>query len=503
MMEQKPRMKFHNIYTFYGAYEAYKSEIMTYGGHSWNQNTTRQYDAIVLTHIVPYLKNHDQRHIGQMPAEEFDEALSQLKKRGKNQPGEPFEPWDEDGVPEKVDYLMRAIVWAASNHNLCVNLFGEKEMTRTGGGGGKKTGSEQVRIKKSLSIKQEILVVKYLMKRIYKQNPYSGLLLMLAEGLRNNEATGVNFGYIREFEEHPGHYYLIVPQTTDLGSSTLKILGKTANSGRKVPLPKLVAKILLRLWDIRAKEAVALGYTENVDDLPIVCKKGAPWKRCSSDDLSRAAKEMFGAIGMREDEIVELNQELLEEAQAARDEMDEDEFREIESDPTAYLLRRNFATHIAILGLVDVEIWYVIGHKIEDENVKRRAFNDEKKLFPLKRKLDERPILNDVIMEQVLRLEPGITTKLNGSRKLILKIPADQIAKSQISLTAKEPGEEIRMRVRGELTNGSVHSEFSAHNESLPKTPDRTIDGTRLYWEKYRNAGADGVMTKDIFEIPS
>lgn len=487
-MDLKSRMTVHNIYTFFGAYEAYKGEIMTYGGYSWNQNTIRQYDAIVLTHIVPYLKNHDQRHIGQLSAEEFIEALSQLKKRGKNKPGEPFEPWDEDGVPEKVDYLMRAVVWAASNHNICVNVFGERERTHAGGGGGvRKTGSDQAKIKKSLSVKQEMLVVKYLMRNIYEQNPYSGLLLMLSEGVRNNEATGVNFGYIREFEDHPGHYYLIVPQTTDLGSNTLKILGKTANSGRKVPLPKLVAKILLRLWDIRAKEAYALGYTGNIDDLPIVCKKGEPWQRCSSDGLSRAAKEMFTAIGMREDQIVELNQELLEEAQAARDEMDEDEFREIESDPTAYLLRRNFATHIAILGLVDVEIWYVIGHKIEDENVKRRAFNDEKKLFPLKRKLDERPILNDVIMEQVLRLEPGITEKLRGSRKIILEIPADQVVKAHISVTAKEPGDEIRMRVLGEVTNGSVSSEFSAHNESLPEKPDRTIDGTRVYWAKYQN----------------
>lgn len=387
---------------------------------------------------------------------------------------------------------MRAVVWSASKHMLCQNVFEDREITRTvGGGGGCKTGAEQARTKKSLTIPQEFSVAKYLMKLIYRLGTAAGLLLMFALGLRDNEATGVNFGYIREFAEYPGHHYLIVPQTTDLGASTVKILGKTANSGRKVPLPKLLVKIFVKLHGIRIQKANEMGYTGKAEDLPIACKKNKPSERCSSDDLSRAAKEMFIAIGMREDQIVELNHELLEEAQAARDEMEEDEFREIESDPTAYLLRRNFATHIAVLGLLDVEVWYVIGHKIECEYVNRRAFNDEKLLFALKRKMDERPILNDIVLEQLIRLEPGKTIHLESSKKIVLNIPADQVSKAKIDVTANEPGDEIRMRITNHLEKDEVLSEFDAANVRLPKSPERTLDGVRYYHERYRRENSE------------
>lgn len=497
-MDWKPRKMVHNIPTFYGAYEAFKEEAMDYGGRSWNSETVRQYDAIVKTHIVPYLPDHDRKHIGQLSRQDYENALDRLKKRGKNAPDEPFEPWEKNGVPEKVDYLMRAVVWAASKHMLCQNVFGDREITRTGGGGGGcKTGAEQARTKKSLTIPQEISVAKYLMKLIYNLGTAAGLLLMFALGLRDNEATGVNFGYIREFAEHPGHHYLIVPQTTDLGASTVKILGKTANSGRKVPLPKLLVKIFLKLHGVRIQKANEMGYTGKAEDLPIACKKNKPSERCSADDLSRAAREMFIAIGMREDQIIELNQELLEEAQAARDEMEEDEFREIESDPTAYLLRRNFATHIAVLGLLDVEVWYVIGHKIESEYVKRRAFNDEKLLFALKRKMDERPILNEIVMEQFICLEPGKTMNLEGSRKIVFDIPADQVSKVKIDVTAKEPGDEIKMRITNHLEKGELRSELDVNNVSLPENPSRIIDGTRYYHESYRKENTEDFVISE------
>lgn len=497
MMDGKPRKMVHNIPTFYGAYEVFKEEAMTYGGRTWNAETVSQYDAIVQTHIVPYLQNHNRKHIGQLFRQDYNDALDRLKKRGKNPPGEPFEPWEKNGVPEKVDYLMRAVVWAASNHSLCRNVFVDRENSRIGGGGGEKTGADQARTMKSLAIRWEILAAKHIMKGIFTLNSSSGLLLMMAEGLRNNEATGVNFGYIREFSEYPGHYYLIVPQTTDLGASTVKILGKTANSGRKVPIPKPVVKVLFKLRDIRAKEAASKGYTEKMDDMPIVCKEGKPWERCSADDLSRAAKDLFVAIGMREDEIIELNQELLEEAQAARDEMEEDEFREIESDPTAYLLRRNFATHIAVLGLRDVEIWYVIGHKIESEYVQRKAFNDEKLLFALKRKMDERPILNEIIMEEAIRLEAGKTMDLKGSKKIVLDIPADQVFKVKLNLTAREPGDEIRMRVTNHLDKGELPCEFDATNVSLANSPGRTIDEIQYYHGRYMRENTDDFVISE------
>lgn len=490
MTQGKPHKIAHAIPTFYGVYENFKEEVMTYGGRSWGSETIKQYDATVLNHIIPYLKDHDRRHIGQISRQDYEDARSQLKKKGKNAPGEPFEAWDENGIPEKVDYLMRAVVFTAHKHFLCENVFGDRIAGHTGGGT-RKTGIQYVRTKKSLSVKQEIALMKYLKAQLALKNPAAGLLLMYALGLRNNEATGVNFGYIREFTEYPGHYYLIVPQSTDLGANTLKILGKTANSGRKIPLPGLLVELLLDLWEMRVRQARARGFDDRVEDLPIACNK-MPWERCSADDLSSAAREMFLSIGMREGQIIELNQELLEDAQASRDEMEEDEFREIESDPTAYLLRRNFASHMAVLGLRDVEIWYVIGHKIEDEYVQRRAFNDEKLLFALKRKMDERPILNEVMVEQAVLLVPGKTVRLDSSKKVIIGIPVEQIARIQIGAEAREPGDEIKVCIRSENCEGAIHSTYSAYGKMVHEKPERTIDGTRFYQRAFTDVERKG-----------
>ena len=488
MIMNKVRKYVRGIPTFYGIYENFKAEVMTYGGRSWNENTTEQYDKIVLNHIIPYLDDHNTKNIGELSKENYDEVLRKLNNQGKNGPGEPFEAWDANGVPEKVDYLMRAVVWAAANHKICNDCFDPRTHT-CGGGGRPQNGREQARIKKCFSIMQELLIVKFLMKILNKIGTAVGLLLQLALGLRNNEACGLNFGYIQEYKKHQGHFYIIVPQTTDLGKRTVKILGKTENSGRKIPLPKPLVIILFNLLDERVKEANLKGYTGLVEDLPIVCKDGKPWERCSSSDLSKAAREMFIQIGMREDDIIALNQELLEEAQAAREELEEDEFREIESDPTAYLLRRNFATHLAKLRLEDYEVCYVIGHKIEDEGVQRRAFNDEKILFALKHKLDERPVLNPIILEQSVKLAASESEHLEGSKKFRIEIPTGSLREAEIDVIANEPGDEINVKVTCQLAKGTVNVKFKSHATPLPEKPNRTIDGTRAYIEAYQKSG--------------
>lgn len=197
---------------------------------------------------------------------------------------------------------------------------------------------------------------------------------------------------------------------------------------------------------------------------------------------------------MRDDQLIQMKQDLLEDAQAAKEEMEEDEFSEIESDPTAYLLRRNFATHIAVLGLRDVEIWYVIGHMIEDEYVQRRAFNDEKLLFAIKRKMDERPILNPILLEKRVRMENGNVIQLQGSKKISLEIPVCEPSTVRIQVTAKEPGDPINLNVKTKLISGEVKSTLLTYSTKLPEPPQRTIDGTRMYLEQYEKSDADEIV---------
>jgi len=484
-MARKPPKYVCGVPTFYGVYEDKKQEVMEYGNRGWNADTIRQYDSLVLTHIVPYLQDHDRKHIAVFSKKDYDDAILKLRKRGKNAPGEPFEPWEENGIPEKAYYLMKAVVWTASNHLYCENVFGLREIHRDGGIGERKTGEHQARTRKSLTVKQEIKIYMYLMSCMNQAGSGAGLMLMYALGLRNNEACGINFGYIREFLEYPGHYYLIVPQTTELGSNALKIMGKTANSGRRIPLPNLLLNCLFRLKDIRAREAMEKGFSGNPDDLPIACKKNNPLERCSSDDISRAAKEMYERIGMRSEDLIFLNQELMEDTQVARDEMEEDEFREIEKDPTAYLLRRNFATHMAILGLTDQEIRYVIGHQIEDEYIQRRAFGDEKLLFRIKQKMDERPLLNSIQPECSISLKSDSWVPIGGSKKILINLPAEQLTSIRVTATAREPGDQIRLRIVNELGSEPLEGNIMNCSETIHSDPQRTINGIRFYQSKY------------------
>lgn len=483
-MKGKPRSMVCGMYTFYGVYDNFKDEIKEYTKRGWNAETTKQYDGIVLNHIIPYLQNHDQKHIGLYSKEDFENAFERLCQRGKNGPGEPFEPWETDGIPEKVNYLMRTVIRIASNNFLCQDLFADDITGRTEGAGNR-SGQRHARMKKSLTVKQEISCSNYLVAKFKTDGAVAGLMLMFALGCRNNDACGVNFGHIKEFTHYPGHYYVIFPQSTELGVNTVKILGKSKNSGRKVPLPKLLADMLYQLRSIRAERAWSCGYTGSIDNLPIACKQNFPWERCSADDLSFSAKDMFENIGMRSKNIVELAQDLMEEAQAAKDELEEAEFKEIESHPTAYILRRNYATHLMVLGLSYEEIRYVIGHKIESLYVLRNSFTNENLLFALKCRLDERPILNPLAMEQRITFKEDEPIHFHGSKKIVLKIPANKFEKITIDATAREPGDEISFRIINGNGDNQLGCEFLVMNKPLKIEKEQSIDGLQFYREQY------------------
>lgn len=68
----------------------------------------------------------------------------------------------------------------------------------------------------------------------------------------------------------------------------------------------------------------------------------------------------------------------------------------IEKDATAYILRRNFATHLYILGLDESQRQYIMGHQIEENEDKRWFFRNEELLEPIARTLSLRPIVNQL-----------------------------------------------------------------------------------------------------------
>ncbi|MBP3663857.1 MAG: hypothetical protein J6J03_01710, partial [Tyzzerella sp.] len=157
-----------------------------------------------------------------------------------------------------------------------------------------------------------------------------------------------------------------------------------------------------------------------------------------------------------------------------------------EKDPSSYLLRRNFATHMMILGLTETEMMYVIGHKMEDAYVERSSYTDEKMLMQIKRKLDKRPILNKINYVEEIPLCAGETVKMSGAYRETYKISTSQVQKIRLDVEAKEPGDSI------EVTSCVKNHKLQVTKEcgiSISPRPDRflrTINVQKVYHEAYQ-----------------
>lgn len=470
--------------TFFGVYHELKGDVMQYAGRGWNEETTAQYDSIIINHIVPALKGHDYKPIFAYTLSEFEAALTSIKRQGKRTGKGGFVPWEQSTL-EKFRYLMEAVISAAARNCLCMNFFQERDGALAVGGAHNRNFYRLGRTPKSLSVEEDVKLARYLSEHAEMEGEAAGLRLMHATGVRDNEACGANFEDVHAFVEYPGHFYLIVSQTTEIGSDTLKINGKTYNSPRKIPLANSLYEALMEIKKERLMLASANGYTGDGGDLPIACKKENPVRRCKTSDLSNAARRVFVAIGMREEDLDSMGRELKLHAQLASEKGEGDEFKGIEADPTAYLLRRNFATNAAILGLSDVEIQYIMGHKISSPYFQRRDFNNEKRLFAIKEKLDRRPFLHVGARDEIVVETRYEEVLIPRSNKVLIRIPAVGNKRIRITATAREPRDYIKMRVACDI-HSVVHSEIESYSTPLPSEPSRTIDVTRGYQDAFR-----------------
>ena len=126
-----------------------------------------------------------------------------------------------------------------------------------------------------------------------------------------------------------------------------------------------------------------------VDDLHIACRGDNYFSVCVAGDLSRAGAKLLSEAKANERMMAIIDQTLHTEAS------EKEGFKE--KDPTAYLFRRNLGSHLYFLGLTDNEIQYIMGHDIENDNDERFYYRNEEKLYPIARKMGQRPIVNDIV----------------------------------------------------------------------------------------------------------
>ena len=150
---------------------------------------------------------------------------------------------------------------------------------------------------------------------------------------------------------------------------------------------------------------------------------------------------------------------------------------------TAYLFRRNFGTHLHILGLSEPEIEYVIGHDIDDPYETRNEFVNEEKLFAIKQKMDRRPLVNSDF-SQIERIDVG--DRLQLQHAACVQIPVHS-AETEIHLAANEPTDNIKVSLSSHPQNMRI--QLNCRRYTVKATEyDRFVDTQQQYHKVYAKA---------------
>ena len=396
-------------YTFRGALEYRYPHISMH----WNESTKRKYEREYNNIILPALENHNDKTIREYRKEDYLNALERIREKGYMVNGV-RRPYSE-ATMHHFENLIYYVVFYASQYGLCENvLWGTQFELESLSEEEEK--EEKVLLKKSLTIKQERNLAEELLGDIEEEGEKIALLLMWGLGLRNGEACGLNYGDIKPLRNHDDCYVAWIYKSTQIKSRELQSGGKTINTGRIIPVPEALLDFLNKRKYVIERMILENEISINIDELPI-CNNGRLTKtnidkRCRSDEVTAAAGNVFEAAEISSRQIAYIDVELSEGDTA---EMLK------EKDPTAYLLRRNFATQMHILGLDISEMQYLIGHDVEDAYESRNDFVDWERIYAIHLKLKQREILNNPSKKNAeICIDSGGITKIHISANEIM-----------------------------------------------------------------------------------
>lgn len=459
-------------FTFCGALE----DCYPQCSKNWKSTATRtQYDRDYNEKILPALPTHDDRTIDSYTYEDYLDAIQAIADRGQGKPGDTFRAYSPATL-QHFRHLIKTVVSAAAEKGVCDDVFwgscfDETDTTPTE----QDIINERVLLKKSLTPSEETHIARLLFRTPAQRGQDTGLLLMFALGLRNGEACGANYGDIKPMLLSPESKVLWVYKSTKSGSSQLQSSGKTRNSDRILPIPQKLVSFLEQRRAFLVEELKKSGLPFDdafVDQLPISCVGFDFTRRCSAAQLTSAGRELFRRAGLREQQLTYIDAEL----QRAVNE------KQFEKDPSAYLFRRNFGTHLFILGLSEAEIQYVVGHDIEDLYETRNEFVNEERLLEIKQKMEQRPIFNSIrATPTIITASTPHTVSMNSHNEYHFEASGKTIL---IHLEAEEPSDSIQPLI--EVSPAASSCPHQEYRSALPAHPQRHVNILKKYHELYR-----------------
>ncbi len=456
--------------TFLGVMFRYYNEIIV----GWNADTQKNYFWDYRRFLLPDLNSSP---LKSYTKEDFEKIFSLLPERKKA-----FNQVYHERVLRHFWHITNRVLKIASKNNICPNvLWGSEELLpeETDEEAAEK---ELVRLKKSLSIQEELQIAEQILVDPNQTGQRMGLALMFCLGLRNGEACGADFQDIHPMEGHPEIDCLLVYKSTKQGSNTVKMGGKTKNMGRMIPIPSKLKSLLDQRYKLLEEKAMAgelpgYGPAEVVEgllrNLPIACDGLDFTRRCSARLLTKEGKAVLERSSVDENVLFYISRDIRRDQEGV-----------MEKDPTAYLLRRNFGTQLYLLGLEESEIQYIIGHEIEDPGEMRSIFRSEEKLYPIAQKMALRPIVNEIPDMPEPKYLIAAPKKVFRGQLFChqLQIGVDGSLCLRVRISQREPGSRMRVElIPSQITFQGTHTQ----HENMADY-EKSLSTRGLYQQKYR-----------------
>ena len=455
--------------TFYGV--LHNDEVWQSIRKSWNDTTAKNYLSDYIKYAIPLGLND--KPLKDITKEDFEQLFIRIREKRRSE----GKTYHEERM-HQFAYRILAVTSEAYKAGICPDVLWGSQYQTAPDDECERVEAECVKLKKSLSIGEEIYVVDRILSDPKQKGEYFGLALMFCLGLRNNEAVAVTFSDIHCLEKD--RYVLYIYKSSEKGTRNTKYSGKTRNASRIIPIPNRL------LWLLRERRRFLcneLNISERqINNFTIACKGNDYDCQCKPAEIGALGTQLLREASVDGDMLMYIDKDLAKEREL--------EPGVFEKDPTAYLFRRNLATHLYILGLSENEIQYIMGHNIEDVNDERSFFRNEEKLLMIAEKMEKRPIVNGKKNELSCDVECShfhMKNITNASLRVNMNNEADEL---QIRVCQREPYSKTEIQFGDNI----IGMYYSGVNDDAY---DRAVNIIPVYQERYSSAEEKTIQQGD------
>lgn len=453
----------------------------------WKDDTVDRYlkdlNKYVFNH--KYFKNVPVNDITRKHCEAVINNVIETRKKSDNKR---IKMSNNEEAQKHIAFVLGKIFEKASELGLCENVIWGSRYKLLGidTGEQKKLREELVVLPKSLTIDEENAVAEKVLEDPEQSGEFMAIALMFCLGLRENEACAVDFKDEKMFKCDVGRSYLqIAKSAITRKSREVKFGGKTRNAVRLVPIPSKLHELLKK----RKKyiRECAKGEINHLERYPIACKGMKFRQRLTPEEVgksgTRLLRDVSNETNISGDDLEE-KIEFIDENLANMEDQSELDLHLIEKDPTAYLFRRNVATHLSILGLNQSEIEYIMGHDIKDERDSRNFFKNEDKLYPIALKMAQRPIVNEIGKDNIIEYDNKSFIKQQNINKIQVNISLSSRDQIFIQVRQREPSDYFKAVIQKD-DSISLAGEYRAF--PIMDVPPESVNILEYYHKRYND----------------